>query len=44
MPERALSRPPLGAGPFFPGHAGLALDLLRRDAGLRALFQERYGR
>ncbi len=28
---------------YVPGHAELALDLLRRDAGLRALFQERYG-
>lgn len=28
---------------YVPGHAELALDLLRRDAGLRALFQERCG-
>ncbi len=29
---------------YVPGHAALALDLLRRHAGLRALFEERYGR
>jgi len=29
---------------YVPGHAELALDLLRRDAGLRALFEGRYGR
>ncbi|HEU4383777.1 MAG TPA: L-erythro-3,5-diaminohexanoate dehydrogenase [Anaeromyxobacteraceae bacterium] len=29
---------------YVPGHAELALDLLRRDAGLRALFHDRYGR
>ena len=29
---------------YVPGHAELTLDLLRRDAGLRALFEERYGR
>lgn len=28
---------------YVPGHAELALDLLRRDAGLRALFEDRYG-
>lgn len=29
---------------YVPGHAELTLDLLRRDAALRALFEERYGR
>ncbi|HEY6106708.1 MAG TPA: L-erythro-3,5-diaminohexanoate dehydrogenase, partial [Anaeromyxobacteraceae bacterium] len=29
---------------YVPGHAELTLDLLRGDAGLRALFEERYGR
>jgi len=29
---------------YVPGHAALTLDLLRRHAGLRALFEERFGR
>jgi L-erythro-3,5-diaminohexanoate dehydrogenase len=29
---------------FVPGHADLTLGLLRRHAGLRALFEERFGR
>lgn len=28
---------------YAPGHAALTLDLLRRHAGLRALFEERFG-
>ncbi len=29
---------------YVPGHAELALDLLRRHPRLRALFEARYGR
>lgn len=29
---------------YVPGHAALTLDLLRRKPGLRALFEERFGR
>ena len=29
---------------YVPGHAELTLDLVRRNAGLRRLFEERYGR
>ncbi|HET6922293.1 MAG TPA: L-erythro-3,5-diaminohexanoate dehydrogenase [Anaeromyxobacteraceae bacterium] len=29
---------------YVPGHAELTLDLLRREVGLRALFEERFGR